>query len=203
MTTLTVMTTPEVTLKDLFEQQVLPLTNYMYSMALGMTYNRSDAEDLVQETMIKAYRSFGSFEQGTALKAWLRTIMRNTNSNVMAKRGKQIGKTPLDELEDWQVGAAPSLTSVETRSAEIEAIEGMDSPEIERALAALPEQWREVLQLRVVEGLSYAEIADALDMKAGTVMSSLHRAKAKLRELLLEYATEEGYTFTGKDSSDE
>lgn len=190
-------------LKDLFEQQVLPLTNYMYSMALGMTYNRSDAEDLVQETMIKAYRSFGSFQQGTALKAWLRTIMKNTNSNIMTKRGKQIGKTPLDELEDWQVGSAPSLTSVETRSAEIEAIEGMDSPEIQRAMAELPDQWREVLQLRVIEGLSYAEIAEALDMKPGTVMSSLHRAKAKLREQLLEYAKEEGYSFTEKGSSDE
>ena len=203
MATLTLMSTPNAEHKELYEQQVLPLTNYLYSMALGMTYNRSDAEDLVQETMIKAYRSFGSFEQGTALKAWLRTIMRNTNSNIMAKRGKQIGKTPLDELEEWQVGSAPSLTSVETRSAEIEAIEGMDSPEIQKAMAELPEQWREVLQLRVIEGLSYAEIADALDMKPGTVMSSLHRAKAKLRELLLEYATEEGYSFTAKDDSDE
>lgn len=196
-------TLPDAELTALYEQQVLPLTNYLYGMALGLTNNRSDAEDLVQETMIKAYRSFGSFEQGTALKAWLRTIMRNTNTNIAMKRSKQIGKTPLDELEDWQVGAAPSLTSVETRSAEIEAIEAMDNPEIERALAQLPENWRLVLNYRVVEGMSYAEIAAALGIKEGTVMSSLHRAKARLRELLLEYAKDEGYAFSGKDSADD
>jgi RNA polymerase sigma-70 factor (ECF subfamily) len=194
---------PDAALTALFEQQVLPLTNYMYAMALGMTHNRTDAEDLVQETTIKAYRSFSSFEQGTALRAWLRTIMRNTNSNIQAKKNKQLGKTALDELEDWQIGAAPSLTSVENRSAEIEAIEAMNTPEIERALAELPESWRQVLTYRIVEGMSYAEIAEALDMKQGTVMSSLHRAKARLRELLLEYAKDEGYSFTGKDAADD
>ena len=194
---------PDAALSALFQEQVLPLTNYMYAMALGMTHNRADAEDLVQETMIKAFRSFASFEQGTALKAWLRTIMKNTNSNIQNKRNKQIGKTALDELEEWQVGAAPSLTSVETRSAEIEAIEAMNAPEIERALAALPESWRQVLQYRVVDGLSYAEIAETLGIAQGTVMSSLHRAKARLRELLLAYAQDEGYSFTGKELADD
>ena len=194
---------PDAALSALFQEQVLPLTNYMYAMALGMTHNRSDAEDLVQETMIKAYRSFASFEQGTALKAWLRTIMKNTNSNIQTKKNKQIGKTALDDLEEWQVGSAPSLTATENRSAEIEAIEAMDAPEIERALAELPEPWRQVLTYRVVEGMSYAEIAETLGMKQGTVMSSLHRAKARLRELLLEYAQEEGYSFTGKDQADD
>lgn len=194
---------PDAELTALFEAQVLPLTNYLFSLALGKTGNRADAEDLVQETIIKAYRSFASFEQGTALKAWLKTILHNTNTNIAVKRAKQLGKTALDELEDWQVGAAPSLTSVANRSAEIEAIDAMKIPEIERALAELPENWRQILTLRVIDGLSYAEIAEALGIKEGTVMSSLHRSKAKLRELLLDYAKEEGYSVTGKGSENE
>ncbi len=194
---------PDAELTALFEAQVLPLTNYLFSLALGKTGNRADAEDLVQETIIKAYRSFASFEQGTALKAWLKTILKNTNTNIAMKRAKQIGKTALDELEDWQIGSAPSLTSVETRSAEIEAIDAMQTPEIERALSELPDNWRQILTLRVVDGLSYAEIAETLGIKEGTVMSSLHRSKAKLRELLLDYAKSEGYSLNAKGSDDE
>lgn len=194
---------PDAELAALFEQQVLPLTDYLYGAALGMTKNPTDAEDLVQETMIKAYRGWANFEQGTYLKAWLKKIMENTNKNIQIKRGKQIGKTALDELEEWQVGGAPSLTSVETRSAEIEAIEAMNIPEIQKALADLPENWRQVLTYRVVDGLSYSEIAEVMGIKEGTVMSSLHRAKARLREALLSYAREEGYSFSAKDGDDE
>ena len=194
---------PNAELTTLFEEQVLPLTDYLYGIALGMTKNPTDAEDLVQETMIKAYRGWANFEQGTYLKAWLKKIMENTNKNIQIKRGKQLGKTALDELEDWQVGAAPSLTTVETRSAEIEAIEAMNIPEVQNALAELPENWRQVLLYRVVDGLSYAEIAEVMGIKEGTVMSSLHRAKARLRDALLNYTLEEGYRFSEKGDTDD
>ena len=194
---------PNAELTTLFEEQVLPLTDYLYGIALGMTKNPTDAEDLVQETMIKAYRGWANFEQGSYLKAWLKKIMENTNKNIQIKRGKQLGKTALDELEDWQVGAAPSLTTVETRSAEIEAIEAMNIPEVQNALAELPENWRQVLLYRVVDGLSYAEIAEVMGIKEGTVMSSLHRAKARLRDALLNYTLEEGYRFSEKGDTDD
>ena len=192
--------TPEALKVRLFEEQALQYMPQLYGVAMQKTKNPADAEDLVQETMVKAFKAFNQFEQGTNLKAWLFRILSNTNINNSVKRGKDQAKTALDELEDWQVGGAESLTSVANRSAEVEAIDAMPSSAVKRALAELPENWRMIVYYRVVEGLSYAEIAKVLDIPDGSVMSGLHRGKKMLRGLLLEYAQQEGYDTSVKEA---
>lgn len=192
--------TPEQLKVRLFEEQALQYMPQLYGVAMQKTKNPTDAEDLVQETMVKAFKAFNQFEQGTNLKAWLFRILSNTNINNSVKRGKDQAKTALDELEDWQVGGAESLTSVANRSAEVEAIDAMPSSAVKRALAELPENWRMIVYYRVVEGLSYAEIAKVLDIPDGSVMSGLHRGKKMLRGLLLEYAQQEGYDTSVKEA---
>ena len=192
--------TPEALKVRLFEEQALQYMPQLYGVAMQKTKNPTDAEDLVQETMVKAFKAFNQFEQGTNLKAWLFRILSNTNINNSVKRGKDQAKTALDELEDWQVGGAESLTSVANRSAEVEAIDAMPSSAVKRALAELPENWRMIVYYRVVEGLSYAEIAKVLDIPDGSVMSGLHRGKKMLRGLLLEYAQQEGYDTSVKEA---
>ncbi len=192
--------TPEALKVRLFEEQALQYMPQLYGVAMQKTKNPTDAEDLVQETMVKAFKAFNQFEQGTNLKAWLFRILSNTNINNSVKRGKDQAKTALDELEDWQVGGAESLTSVANRSAEVEAIDAMPSSAVKRALAELPENWRMIVYYRVVEGLSYAEIAKVLDIPDGSVMSGLHRGKKMLRGLLLEYAQQEGYNTSAMEA---
>ena len=160
---------------------------------MNMTKNPTNAEDLLQETMVKAFKAFDQFEQGTNIRAWLYKIMNNTNINASVKAGKALGKTALDELEDWQIGNAESVTSVAARSAEAEAIDAMPSETVKKALLELPDKWRQIVYYRIIDGLSYAEIAQVLDIPEGSVMSGLHRGKKMLRTLLLDYAREEGY----------
>ena len=176
-----------------FEQQALPLMPQLYGAALRWTRNPSDAEDLVQEAFAKAFVAWGQFQQGTNLKAWLYRIMTNTHINLYNKRSKDQAKTPLDELEDWQLGGGESLTSVSTRSAESVALDNLPAPIIRNAMDQLPDEFRMVVYYAVVEGLPYAEIAEVMDTPVGTVMSRLHRGKKMLRTLLHEYAEQEGY----------
>ena len=177
----------------LFEEQAIPLMPQLYGAAMNLTKNPTNAEDLLQETMVKAFKAFNQFEQGTNIRAWLYKIMNNTNINVNVKAGKALGKTALDELEDWQIGSAESVTSVAARSAEAEAIDAMPSEAVKKALLQLPDNWRMVVYYRIVDGLSYAEIAEVLGIPEGAVMSGLHRGKKMLRTLLMDYAKEEGY----------
>ena len=181
-----------------FEQQALPLMPQLYGAALRWTRNRSDAEDLVQETFAKAFSAWGKFEQGTNLKAWLFRIMTNTHINLYNKRAKDQAKTALDDLEDWQVGGGESITSISTRSAEAEALDNLPSKVIRDALDEIPEEFRMVVYYAVVEGLPYAEIADVMGTPVGTVMSRLHRGKKLLKNLLSDYATQEGYRVIGE-----
>lgn len=177
----------------LFEEQAIPLMPQLYGAAMNLTKNPSNAEDLLQETMVKAFKAFDQFEQGTNIRAWLYKIMNNTNINANVKAGKALGKTALDDLEDWQIGSAESVTSVSSRSAEAEAIDAMPSETVKKALLELPDKWRMIVYYRIVDGLSYSEIAQVLDIPEGSVMSGLHRGKKMLRILLLDYAREEGY----------
>lgn len=177
----------------LFEEQAIPLMPQLYGAAMNMTKNPTNAEDLLQETMVKAFKAFDQFQQGTNIRAWLYKIMNNTNINISVKAGKALGKTALDEMEDWQIGSAESVTSVASRSAEAEAIDAMPSDVVKKALLELPDNWRMIVYYRIVEGLSYSEIAQVLDIPEGSVMSGLHRGKKMLRSLLLDYAKEEGY----------
>ena len=171
----------------------------LYGAALRWTRNPSDAEDLVQETYAKAFVAWGKFEQGTNLKAWLFRIMTNTHINLYNKKAKDQAKTALDDLEDWQVGAGESVTSRSSRSAEAEALDNLPSGIIKNALDQIPDEFRMVVYYAVVEGLPYAEIAEVMDTPVGTVMSRLHRGKKLLRNLLHDYASQEGYDVSEKE----
>ncbi len=182
-----------------FEDQALPLMPQLYGAALRWTRNPSDAEDLVQETFAKAFSAWARFEQGTNLKAWLFRIMTNTHINLYNKRAKDQAKTALDDLEDWQIGSGESVTSTRTRSAENEAIDNLPANAIRTALAQIPTEFRMVVYYAVVEGLPYAEIAKVMGTPVGTVMSRLHRGKKMLRELLSDYAAQEGYKVSSEE----
>lgn len=185
-----------------FEAQAMPLMPQLYGAALRWTRNPSDAEDLVQETFAKAFSAWARFEQGTNLKAWLFRIMTNTHINLYNKRAKDQAKGGLDDLEDWQVGMGESVTSARTRSAETEALDNLPSKVIKDALGQIPTEFRMVVYYAVVEGLPYAEIAQVMDTPVGTVMSRLHRGKKMLRELLREYAIQEGYKVTSEEAAE-
>jgi RNA polymerase sigma-70 factor (ECF subfamily) len=176
-----------------FEEQALPLMPQLYGAALRWTRNPSDAEDLVQETFAKAYVAWDKFQQGTNLKAWLYRIMTNTHINLYNKRAKDQAKSGLDDLEDWQVGSGESVTAKAARSAELEAMDNLPSSIIRESLDQIPDEFRMVVYYAVVEGLPYAEIAEVMETPVGTVMSRLHRGKKMLRELLTDYARQEGF----------
>lgn len=176
-----------------FEQQALPLMPQLYGAALRWTRNPSDAEDLVQEAMVKAFVAWSQYQQGTNLKAWLYRIMTNTHINSYNKKAKDPSKGGLDDLEDWQLGDAKSLTATTSRSAELEALDNLPSEIIRKSLLEIPEEFRMVVYYAVVDGLPYAEIAEVMGTPVGTVMSRLHRGKKLLRGLLTEYAIEQGY----------
>ncbi|WP_341782975.1 sigma-70 family RNA polymerase sigma factor [Leucobacter weissii] len=176
-----------------FTRDALPYLDQLYGAAMKMTRNPQDAQDLVQETFTKAFASFGTFTEGTNLKAWLYRILTNSYINTYRKRQREPHLGAVDELEDWQLGGAESTTSMSSRSAEAEAIDRTPADVVTRALNELPEDFRMVVYLADVEGFSYQEIADIIGRPIGTVMSRLHRGRARLRQSLGEYAREQGF----------
>lgn len=175
-----------------FSRDALPFLDQLYGAAMKMTRNPQDAQDLVQETFTKAFASFRTFSEGTNLKAWLYRIMTNSYINGYRKRQREPYLGAVDELEDWQLGSAESTTAMSSRSAEAEAIDRTPSGIVTEALNALPEDFRIVVYLADVEGFTYQEIADIVERPIGTVMSRLHRGRARLRQALGEYAREQG-----------
>jgi RNA polymerase sigma-70 factor (ECF subfamily) len=178
--------------RALFEEQALPYLDQLYAAGLRMTRNPADAQDLVQETFVKAYAAFGQFQQGTNLKAWLYRILTNTFINTYRKKQRDPYSGTIDELEDWQLGGAESATTTTTRSAEAEAIDHLPDTAVKDALQSIPEDFRLAVYLADVEGFSYQEIADIMKTPVGTVMSRLHRGRRLLREKLTDYAKERG-----------
>ncbi len=186
-------TVPADELRALFETQALPFMDQLYGAAMRMTRNPADASDLVQETFVKAFAAFRQFKQGTNLKAWLYRILTNTFINTYRKNQRNPYQGTIDELEDWQLGGAESVTqSISARSAEADAIDHLPSSAVKDALQAIPEDFRMAVYFADVEGFSYQEIADIMKTPVGTVMSRLHRGRRLLRGLLADHARETG-----------
>ncbi len=166
----------------------------LYTAALRMTRNPADAEDLVQETYLKAYRAFGSFTEGTNLKAWLYRILTNTYINSYRAKKRRPEESDVDDLENFylyrRLGGLEGASA--GRSAEDEVLDHFTETEVKEAIEALPEQFRMAVLLGDVEGFSYKEIAEILDVPIGTVMSRLHRGRRALQKRLYEFGRQRG-----------
>jgi RNA polymerase sigma-70 factor, ECF subfamily len=170
-----------------FERDVLPYLSQLYPAALRMTRNPADAEDLLQETMARAYSAFGQFSPGTNLRAWLHRILANTFINTCRKRKREPARAPgADATADWQVGSDPLCPPA--RSAEAEALDKMTDSDVLNALRNLPADFRTTVYLADIEGYPYREVAEIMGTPIGTVMSRLHRGRGRLRQQLAHRA---------------
>jgi len=178
-------------LQQRFEADALPLLPGMYSAAYRLTRNAADAEDLVQETFLRAYRGFHQFQEGTNLKAWLYRILTNTFINSYRKKQREPQTLPADEVEDWYLYSKMSEEGLEP-SAEATVLESLPDEDVQEALSSLPDQFRVAVLLADFEGFSYKEIAEITGVPIGTVMSRLHRGRKALERRLWEVVRERG-----------
>lgn len=175
-----------------FERDAMQYVDQLYSAAMRMARNPSDAEDLVQEAYTKAFSAFHQYKPGTNLKAWLYRILTNTYINLYRKRQREPLQSNSDTIEDWQLARAESHTSTGLRSAEAEALDHLPDSDVKSALQSIPEEFRLAVYFADVEGFAYKEISDIMNTPIGTVMSRLHRGRKMLRDLLADYAAERG-----------
>ena len=180
--------------KEQFTSDAMQYAPQLFSTALRMTRNRSDAEDLVQETYIKGWRSFHTFEKGTNLRAWLFRIMTNTYINKYNAQKRKGTEVELDDIEELFL--YKRLGSIDqsqlSSSAEDQMLNLFTDDEVKNALESLPEDFRVPVLLSDVDGFSYKEISEMLEIPIGTVMSRLHRGRKAMQKMLYEYARERG-----------
>jgi RNA polymerase sigma-70 factor (ECF subfamily) len=180
--------------QERFAEDAMGYIDALFSAAMRMTRNVAEAEDLVQGTYLKAYRGYGSFQEGTNLKAWLYRILTNTFINSYRAKKRRPEESDLDDVEDLylyrRLGALEAAQA--GRSAEEEVLESFTDDEVKGAIESLPEQFRLAVILSDVEGFSYKEIAEIMDVPIGTVMSRLHRGRKALQKALFEFGAERG-----------
>ncbi|HEX2866318.1 MAG TPA: sigma-70 family RNA polymerase sigma factor [Ignavibacteriales bacterium] len=174
-----------------FEREALPHMNALYNFALRMTGNSDDADDLVQETLLKAFRFFDKFEKGTNCKAWLFRILKNSYINDYRKHSKEPSKVDYEDIENFY----ENIKSSDVKSDHLveDVYNNLLDDDISSAISSLPEDFRTVIILSDIEGFTYEEIADFVDCPIGTVRSRLHRARKMLFVRLNKYAQERGY----------
>ena len=177
-----------------FERDVLPLRNLLYAAARRRTRSRVDAEDLLQETLAKAYAGFGGFREDTNIKAWLFRIMTNTWINSYRAARRRPDESLTEQFTDVHLASDAQRSSMGLlQSAEIQALQSMADDEIKDALASLPEEQQIAVYYADVEGFRYKEIAEMTRAPLGTVMSRVHRGRRSLRIRLAGVATARGY----------
>ncbi|MBX3008461.1 MAG: sigma-70 family RNA polymerase sigma factor [Melioribacteraceae bacterium] len=180
-----------------FDSEIMPFKDALKSFALKMTNDIEDAEDLLQDTLLKAFRFFDKFEKGTNAKAWLFQIMKNTFINNYRKSSKQPNKVDFDDVQNFYENI--KADEVKIQHSENDAFSDVLDDEIVNALSILPDDFRTIVFLSDIEGYTYEEIADFMDCPIGTVRSRLHRARKMMYALLYEYAHSNGYTSKHKE----
>lgn len=179
--------------RERFQRDALPLLDSLYGAALRMTRNPADAEDLVQETMLRAYRSFDRFEEGTNLKAWLFRILTNAYINNYRKKQREPRKVSQDEVEEFDLyRELKNQDDHYQETPETLVLDSLVDSDITEAIDELPEQFRMAVILSDLQGFSYAEMAEIMDVPMGTVMSRLHRGRKALQKRLWELARDRG-----------
>lgn len=178
--------------RDAFAASAMQYAPQLYSAAMRMTRNASDAEDLVQETYLRGYRSYATFEEGTNLRAWLFRILTNTFINSYRAKQRRPQETDLGDTEDLYLYKNVRNIDPSSRSAEDTLFDLFTDDEVKAALESLPDNFRVPVLLADVEEFSYKEIAEMLDIPIGTVMSRLHRGRKAMQKQLVEFATERG-----------
>ncbi len=182
-----------------FDADVLPFMDSLYRLAYRMSRNRQDAEDLLQETYLRAYKYYDKFQEGTNLRAWLFRILRNTFINRYRRRQRQPLRSSFDEIEDGRESRLLDSPLVPRGlTPEEELMVGALDQDLQAALESLPCDYRTVVELADLQDLSYREIAEQLDIPLGTVMSRLYRGRRKMEDALLAYARENGYLRGGE-----
>jgi RNA polymerase sigma-70 factor (ECF subfamily) len=178
--------------QDMFEALALEHFDALYNTAVRLTRSPVEAQDLVQETYLKAYRFFHRFELGTNVKAWLFTILRNTYINTYRKASRQQQQVDFDQIAPFYADTSSDLEWTEGGSTE-EMLRHLVHDDVKRALDALPEEYRMVVLLADLEDFAYKEIAEIMECPVGTVMSRLFRGRRLLRKSLAEFAKKSGY----------
>lgn len=174
-----------------FDREAIPHMDILYNYALRMTANPDDANDLVQETFLKAYRFWDKYEKGTNIRAWLFRIMKNSYINRYRKETKEPETVDYNDIQNFY--NTIRYESSDSNDLQEKIFGGLLEDDVARAIESLPEDFRTVVILCDIEGLSYEEIADFVDCPIGTVRSRLHRGRKMLRDKLLSYAQRHGY----------